>query len=378
MRSFCTILLAGVLCGPVFAQSPAKWWSAEVDKRLDLAKDNRPELEKALAATPKEQQKGMAFLFQHMPEADLKALKADYLTENLKYAYEARAKLPWGKDIPDELFFNNVLPYANVDETRDPWRKELYDLCLPLVKDCKTPADAAQLLNRELFPKLKVKYSTQRKAPNAGPKQTMETGLASCTGLSILLSDACRSVCVPTRIVGTPLWANKRGNHTWLEVWDKDWHFTGACEPDPAGLDRGWFVGDAAQAKKDVPEHAIYAASFAKTDTHFPLVWAPRSKTVNAENVTDRYAKKEDKKDAVRVLVRVIGADKKRVKADVTVTDGKADVSGKSKDESADTNDFLTFDLKPETEYTVKVGTATKAFKTEKAGTTQTVQVEMK
>jgi Transglutaminase-like superfamily len=371
------VLIALVLAAAPICAADTKW-PAEVEKQLVTAKDNRAELEKALTSTPKDQRAGMEFLIQHMPERDLKSLKADYLIENLTLAYEARKTLPWGKDIPDALFFNNVLPYTNVDETRDPWRKELYAMCLPMVKDCKTPADAAQLLNRELFPKLKVKYSTQRKAPNAGPKQTMETGLASCTGLSILLSDGCRSVCIPTRVVGTPLWANKRGNHTWLEIWDKDWHFTGACEPDPSGLDRGWFVGDAAQAKKDVPEHAIYAASFAKTDTHFPLVWARNSKVVNAENVTDRYAKKELPKDTVRVLIRVVNADKKRVKADVTVTDSKTTLTGQSRNETNDTNDFLTFDLKPETEFTVKVAAESKTFKTEKAGTTQTVQVELK
>jgi poly(3-hydroxybutyrate) depolymerase len=99
-------------------------------------------------------------------------------------------------------------------------------------------------------------------------------------------------VCIPARLAGTPLWANKRGNHTWVEVWDGDWHFTGACEPDPTGLDRGWFVGDAAQAKKDSAEHAIYAASFRKTRQHFPLVWARDNTDVPAENVTDRYTKK--------------------------------------------------------------------------------------
>lgn len=376
MPRFTPVAIALLFAAPIPAAD--KWWSADVEKQLAAAKDNRGELEKALLATPKEQQPGMEFLLKHMPERDLTTLKADYLTENVALAYKSRAAVPWGKDIPDAVFFNNVLPYANLDETRDPWRKELTDLCLPMVKDCKTPSAAAELLNRELFPKLKVKYSTQRKAPNAGPKQTMETGLASCTGLSILLSDACRSVCVPTRVVGTPLWANKRGNHTWLEVWDKDWHFTGACEPDPAGLDRGWFVGDAAQAKKDVPEHAIYAASFARTDTHFPLVWARTSKGVHAENVTDRYAKPAAKTDTVRVLVRVIGADKKRVAADVTVTDGKKELAGKSKGESADTNDFLTFDLKPDVEYTLTAGGVTKTFKTDAAGKTQTVQIELK
>ena len=229
---------------------------------------------------------------------DLKSLKADFLLTNTELAYKARKEVPWGKDIPEEIFLNDVLPYANVDEKRDAWRKEFYDLCMPIVKDCKTPSEAAQKLNTELFKKLKLGYSTQRKAPNQSPKESIEQGKASCTGLSIVLSDACRAVCVPARLVGTPLWANKRGNHTWVEIWDKDWHFTGACEPDPKGLDRGWFVGDAAQAKKDSPEHAIYAASFKKTELHFPLVWAMRNKNVPAENVTDRYAKSRQRAEA--------------------------------------------------------------------------------
>src|SRR5207248_8133691 len=131
---------------------------------------------------------------------------------------------------------------------------------MPLVKECKTPGEAAQRLNATIFDKLKVKYSTKRKQPHQSPKESIETGTASCTGLSILLSDACRSVAIPARLVGTPLWANKTGNHTWVEIWDGDWHFTGACEADPKGLDRGWFTGNASQAKKDDPKHAIYAA----------------------------------------------------------------------------------------------------------------------
>ena len=65
--------------------------------------------------------------------------------------------------------------------------------------------------------------------------ESMETGLASCTGLSILLIDACRSVGVPARFVGTPLWADGSGNHSWVEIWDGGWHFVGAAEP--AGLE---------------------------------------------------------------------------------------------------------------------------------------------
>jgi hypothetical protein len=280
------------------AEPPPRWWTDEVEAALARAKGNRSELEKALAVAPREQRPGVAFLIANMPEGDLTTLKAEFVLSNVDLAYRARAAVPWGKDIPEAIFLNDVLPYANVDEKREPWRKEFFELCLPIVKDCKTPSEAAIKLNLEVFKKLKVVYSTQRKAPNQSPKESIELGKASCTGLSIILSDACRSVCVPARLAGTPLWSNNRGNHTWVEIWDQGWHFTGACEQDPNGLNRGWFVGEASRALKDVPEHAIYAASFKKTGQHFPLVWARQSRDVPAENVTDRYTKKENAKPA--------------------------------------------------------------------------------
>jgi hypothetical protein len=280
--------LAALACVGTAAAQQKAWWPAEVEAALERADRNRTELEEALNGTPKDQRKGIVFLIANMPERDLRSLKADFLLENVALAYRARQHVPWGKLIPEDVFLDNVLAYANVDESRDPWRKEMYDLCIPLIKECNTPSEAAERLNRTIFPMLKVKYSTARKKPHQSPRETIEQGMASCTGLSILLSDACRSVAVPARLVGTQ-WVNKSGNHTWVEIWDNGWHFTGACEPDPKGLDRGWFVGNAAQAKKDVREHAIYAATFRKTDVSFPLVWAPKRSDVYAENVTDRY-----------------------------------------------------------------------------------------
>ncbi len=354
-------LLLSLLTTPsLLAQERGKWWPDEVERALVRAGANRDELVKALQTTPADQRKGMVFLIAHMPERDLKSLRADFLRENVALAYKARAEVPWGRGIPEEIFLNDVLPYANVDEERHPWRKELYELCLPLVKDCKTAAEAAQRLNSAVFGKLKVRYSTGRKKPQQSPKESIELGMASCTGLSILLSDACRSVAVPARLIGTPLWASLRGNHTWVEIWDGRWHFTGACEQDPRGLDRGWFVGDAARAKKDSPLHAIYAASFRKTGVTFPLVWAPGRKDVHAENVTDHYAKPVPVKDGhARVLIRVwLGRKKMRLAVPVTVTDRQDAarvVRGESRGEGADTNDILTFELPAGREYLVRV-----------------------
>jgi pimeloyl-ACP methyl ester carboxylesterase len=382
-------LLAGLLCslGALPAAAPPQKegdWSPEVKRALGQAGSNRQELVKALRLTAADQRKGMCFLIAHMPEHDLRSLKADVLLENVALTYKARSEFPWGKRIPEAVFLNDVLPYANVDEQRDPWRKQLYELCRPLVKDCKTSAEAAQKINATIFGKLKVRYSTARKKPHQSPKESIAQGVASCTGLSILLSDACRSVAVPARLAGTPLWANKSGNHTWVEVWDNGWHFTGAAEQDPNGLDRGWFVGNASQAKKDVPEHAIYAASFRRTKVLFPLVWAPGQKSVFAENVTDRYAaKKSTPADHVPVLVRVwLAGRKKRLALPVCVLSGDKALQicgAKSRGEEADLNDILTFELPKNHEFVLRVGDpgiVLKAFKTP-AGKELLLEVEV-
>jgi predicted esterase len=359
------LIIAGFPLALVARHSPAQTrWPLNVEQALETAGANRAEIAKALEEATGEQRKGMIFLVANMPAKDLKSLRADYLLENLRLAYKARHEVPWGKSIPEAIFLNDVLPYANVNESRHAWRKEFYEMCMPIIKECKTPAEAAQKLNSTVFAKLNVKYSTERKKADQSPKESIEQGKASCTGLSIVLADACRSVCVPARLAGTPMWTNMRGNHTWVEIWDETWHFTGACEPDPQGLDRGWFVGDAAKAKEDSRQHSIYAASFQKTATTFPLHWAPKLNDVYAENVTARYAKAQPSAaTGPRVLLRVRDeSSKKRVALPVEVFD-KADPKlvyrGESRGETADTNDMLGFELPAGHEYLVRVGKPT-------------------
>lgn len=266
---------------------PEKYREA-VRSQLAAAGDNRPELLAAMRAVKPEQRPGLAFLLTNMPPRDLASLSKDFLVENVEYAYRARAEVPWGRTLPDELFFNDVLPYANVNERRDAWRKDFYERFVGLARQCKTPGEAAVRLNQEVFKQLKVQYhATKRPKPDQSPYESTKAGYASCTGLSILLADACRAVCVPSRLAGTPMWTNHKGNHSWVEVWDRRWHYTGAAEPAP--LDTAWFTGIAAKADPARPEHCIYAASWERTGIAFPLVWAPQVRYVPAVDVTRFY-----------------------------------------------------------------------------------------
>ncbi len=332
-----------------------------VESALAAAGPNRAELERALKEAPADQREGMAFLIENMPPVDLVAMKADFLLAHVAQAFRDFAAAPWAAVVPRDVFLNDVLPYASLNEKRDGSRARLREIAAPLVKDCRTPGEAAGVLNRKIFGIVKVKYSTSRKKPDQSALESMESGVATCSGLSILLVEACRSVGVPARVAGTPMWTNLRGNHTWVEVWDGGWHFTGAAEPDGKGLDHGWFAGDAAAADDTKPEFRIYASSFKKTDLAFPLVWDMGIDWVPAVNVTSRYATKAKKPEPgrVRVLVRVLDKPQgHRVPAKVTVTD-TADAaqtfSGTSSGETADLNNILAFQLMPDHAYKLAV-----------------------
>ena len=256
-------------------------------------------------------EKAARFLVEHMPEADQASLTADFLTENLDITIQARTKFPWAADVPEEIFLNDVLPYAVFDEPRDPWRAGFFEKAGELVKDAKTITEAAQILNRDFFKLVHTHYHTGRKRTNQSPKESIAQGKATCTGLSIILVAACRSVGIPARAVGTPMWWNNSGNHTWVEVWDDGWHFTGADEFDENGLNHGWFTNHAARADENHPRHAIYATSWSHDAGHFPMVWAPGSRAVGGINVTASYAA-DAVDEAVTIGIRFFEGDERR------------------------------------------------------------------
>lgn len=376
-----------VVCLSCLAVSCAKAEEADgrspFAARLELAGENRPELALALESVPKPQKPSLEFLIKHMPEQDLRSLSADFLLENVRLAHEARQASPW--QISDELFLNDVLPYANVDETRESWRHDLRERAEKIVKDCKTPGEAAQLLNKEMFRQVSVKYSTKRRKANQSPSESIGQGLASCTGLSILLVDACRSVNVPARLVGVPSWTTKRGNHTWVEVWDGgDWHFTGAAEYNAAGLDKAWFVGDASKADKTSERHSIYAISFRKTDTLFPMVWSRGGPRTYAVNVTDRYTASRsmisEEWTEVRIQARAQQSGRRvsvPIKICLAEETSQQCAFGTSKGETDDTNNLLTFKLERGKKYKIAAPGLEPDYVFQAKGKTQTISLQI-
>ena len=272
---------------------PHAIFSAEIKVKLTMP-TTAPATQAAGTPSP-ELEAAIKFLADHPRPADKTKNNNDSLRAQATLALTARNATPWSREIPLELFNEFVLPNTSVDEPLEDWRTDFARRFAPQVEKTRTPGEAAQLLNRTLYDQLKVKYSANlRPRANQAPSESIAAGYASCTGLSILLIDACRSVGVPARLVGTPEWAIRRGdasgnhagNHTWVEVWDgTQWRFIGAAES--GDFNKTWFVDNASRADKD---HPILAAATSTTDTFFPMVWNADDHTIPGIDRTAFYA----------------------------------------------------------------------------------------
>ena len=288
---------------PAAALVPEKYRDA-LKTQLRLAGKNMEELIKAIENTPADRREEIAFLIANMPQRDLTTLSADYLNQTVKLACDTLAKTPWKDSIDRDMFLNNILPYCNLNEKRDPWRAFMMKKFLARAHKFKTSGEAAVWLNNNAFKELGVKYHpTKRPKPDQSSAESIKAGYASCTGLSVMLVNLCRSVGVPARIVGIPSWkkkitdanGNHGGNHNWVEIWDgKNWQHLGASEPGK--LSRTWFTGKAGWASSTNPrewQFHIYAVRFSRKGStmFFPLVWDLTIRYVPAVDVTKRYKK---------------------------------------------------------------------------------------
>jgi hypothetical protein len=358
------MLFAG--CSNPYSEVPARY-HALLDQAMKEAGENSQQLESALAGVPDAQKEAMAFLIAYMPQHDAQTLSAQFLIDNVTFAYKARAAFSWAADIPDSIFFNEVLPYASLNERRDNWREDFFNRFSKYVKGTPNLETAIDSVNAHIRDEVMVDYNTNREKPDQSPYESMEQKMASCSGLSILLTDAFRSVGIPSRIAGTPNWHDNRGNHNWCEVWiGGEWYFT---EYYPSGLNQSWFLADAGKANADEPDHAIYASSYKTTGLPFPLVWDEAISWVPAVNVTPRYVDIYNARQAAKIAsgelipveVSLFRSDNctlkgdDRVAANIDVFTGNNQVGGgRTAAPTQDLNDVLTFYLAKDKTYTFK------------------------
>lgn len=225
----------------------------------------------------------------YCPETEFKQFTAPLLIENAEYAAKAWKECPWKEKVNFQLFRDYVLPVGCISEERSAWRKLFYDTFAKEAFKFGTPGEAAQYLNKNAFKILDVTYhATKRPKACQSPAESIKAKYASCTGLSIILADALRACCIPSRFVGVALWTDRSGNHNWIEYWDDQWIYEGAAPSDPRNRD---WVGDKVNKFTNAVNNTTSVMAVARKPKkgHFILAWDPTYRSIPAHNINRTY-----------------------------------------------------------------------------------------
>jgi transglutaminase-like putative cysteine protease len=183
------------------------------------------------------EREAMEFLYAYMPLSDLADYEPSFYLNQVRYAFKAREEMPWGKDVPEDIFRHFVLVYRVNNENLDTARMVFYRELKERVKGM-TMEEAALEVNHWCHEHVAYRASDSR---TSSPLATLRTSLGRCGEESTFTVTALRAVSIPARQCYTPRWAHCDDNHAWVEVYvDGEWKFLGACEPDPH-LNMGWF-----------------------------------------------------------------------------------------------------------------------------------------
>ena len=184
-----------------------------------------------------EEREAMMFLYAYMPLSDITDYEGEFYLGNVRMAFKVWREMPWGKDVPEKEFRHFVLPIRVNNENLDSSRWVFYDELAERVKGLSM-YDAVLEVNHWCHEKA---IYTPSDARTSSPLATVKTAYGRCGEESTFLVAALRSVGIPARQVYTPRWAHTDDNHAWVEAYvDGQWHFLGACEPEPV-LDLAWF-----------------------------------------------------------------------------------------------------------------------------------------
>jgi hypothetical protein len=77
-------------------------------------------------------------------------LVIETLQKNVELALLAYFAHTWSREVPWDVFLNDVLPHAVADEPRDAWRAMMFSLFSPLVAQATSIGEAAQIINHKV------------------------------------------------------------------------------------------------------------------------------------------------------------------------------------------------------------------------------------
>jgi len=275
-------------------------WPNGVEKALELAGGNRAELEKVLIHYMETgdslKQKAAEFLIENMPDhgyaklafydpegneapfdiadyknykealdafhliqqargelnyqkkefiPDLEVITAEFLIENIDFAFKAWKEKPWAKKLSFEAMCEYVLPYRESNEPLNAWRRAWMFKLINLERELENSSDSKLVSAaawKDIGKWLRFNQIYYLHPTDQGFDEMTRTGLGRCEDLANMAIYAMRSQGVAATSDYTPFWADRDNNHAWQVVLDENGHGKGSLSSRAAKIYRKTFA----------------------------------------------------------------------------------------------------------------------------------------
>lgn len=127
---------------------------------------------------------------------DAQTITAQYLINNIDFAFAVWQKQPWGKSISFDVFCQDILPYRIDDEPLEEWREEYYNYFQPILDSLMTDSSAlsACQIIYDTIDKQKWYFIQELGTPHIGGKALLNYRYGSCREYSDIALYAMRAL----------------------------------------------------------------------------------------------------------------------------------------------------------------------------------------
>lgn len=155
---------------------------------------------------------------------DHEVIKAEFLIKNIDLAFEAW-QFPWAKHLSFDQFCEFILPYRSTNEPLEEWRPyflEEYAWLKDSMKNSDDPILACNLINNNIRSWFHFDERYYEHPTDQGLSELLDKKMGRCEDMTNLAIFAMRSCGVSVMSDYTPYWANTGNNHAWNALLDKN------------------------------------------------------------------------------------------------------------------------------------------------------------
>ncbi|MDR1170136.1 MAG: hypothetical protein LBK97_04800, partial [Prevotellaceae bacterium] len=158
-------------------------------------------------------------LMEPVTKEDVKYITGDYLIRNIELAFKMWEEQPWGKDIPFDVFCEEILPYRVANEPLENWREKALAGFAVLNSSFKdqpgiTAVEACLQVNSQL-----PDFRLSPNIPDMNYSMLMTTTADMCDEMVALAIFTMRALGIPVSKDYTLKWTNSNVGHSWNSVY---------------------------------------------------------------------------------------------------------------------------------------------------------------